>query len=463
MGGTGVVAVAEAFCHSGRETRLTASGKLPAMPRVRAGIIAGAVIVLLLAVFFEAPVVGYTQSVTIPDDYKPQGYPTCEAAVFGTPTTTATVTFVNASQPANLTQEFQQYQECMNNYLYPPEVVSGSSTLAYSLFGIGPPPLPDWVVFSRGNYTAVVVFDGRAATAAYEFYVPGGDLTVEPEGVVQIINASVERTGYGNLVFSAAVKNIGSSTLNPVGIDVFGLPLPAYTGLSTVHDGLNWYFGGAGDNCAALLGPGSTCTMTSALGNVTSAAPGISFTVGVIGVDNGRIFFYSQDFVQPFPEPGLNHGWVDLFMGRVDGARTGPGLTENSTLDRFAALRFKTASSEPGISDYGFASDSASFFGAGATNSSPAEILLFPGDAAPYLYATELQSSGPSHWTALTNPDYTQFGYYVGEAPYYEVSANCPVTEVPSAGVNITQYFESHGCIVTLAAGVPWLVVILST
>jgi len=80
----------------------------------------------------------------------------------------------------------------------------------------------------------------------------------------------------------------------------------------------------------------------------------------------------------------------------------------------------------------------------------------------PYLYATELQGSGPHHWSALVNPAYSQFGYYAGEAPYYEVSANCHVTEVPLGGVNITEYFESHGCEVTPVAKVTWLVIILA-
>ena len=420
--------------------------------------LAGVAVAIFLVVFFEVPVIGYSQSLAIPNDYQPEAYAACSSIYTGAP---GTVTAAN-STGFNATQLAKEFQNCLSGYAYPPYEVSGRATLAYDFFGVGTSPFPAQVEFSQGNFTAIVLTNGRAATSAYEFYVPGKNLTINPQGTVEILNASIQQTGYGNLAFAAAVKNIGTTTLAPVGVSVFGVPFPPYTTFSSVYDGLTWYQMGAGDNCAPVLLPGHTCDTEFMLGNVTFASAEFSYTVGVVGADKGNLFYYTQDFVQASPQPGLNQGWVSLFISQVNQARAGTKLTENSTLDRFAAQRFKTASTQPQISDYGFASDAASFFGRQVSNSSVAELLLFPGSAPPYLYATELQGSGPHHWSALVNPAYSQFGYYAGEAPYYEVSANCHVTEVPLGGVNITEYFESHGCEVTPVAKVTWLVIILA-
>ncbi|MDG6909412.1 MAG: hypothetical protein JRN08_03495 [Nitrososphaerota archaeon] len=409
----------------------------------------------LVLVFFEAPVVGYSQQLTIPNDYQPIGVTTCSNEYFPTSTTTTALT----TTAPNLTQLFDEYESCLSSYLYPPYVVSAQVPLAYALFGIGPPPFPDHVVFSQGNYTALVFFNGTKPSAAYEFYIPAKSLAVQPSGVVQILNASIQRDGYGNLVLTAAIKNIGSSPLNPIGADAYGVAPLESPGYGETYKGLTWYPEGFPDNCAALLPPGRVCTVTSQVANTTFPSSKLSFRVGVAGVADGNAFFYSQDFVEPSPRPGVDQGWVDLFMGEVDQSRQGVRLAENTTLDSFAALRFKTASKVPGTSDFGFQSDEASFFG--GAGSPVNELLLFPGNAPPYLFATELQGSGPSHWSALLDAKSSQFGYFVGKAPYFDVSADCPVTEVTSSGVNITQYFESHGCTVTPVADVPWLVIIL--
>ncbi|MDG7007166.1 MAG: hypothetical protein JRN06_02845 [Nitrososphaerota archaeon] len=103
----------------------------------------------------------------------------------------------------------------------------------------------------------------------------------------------------------------------------------------------------------------------------------------------------------------------------------------------FAAQRSKTASAEPDIADYNSTQDSASRFGA-ARGAMVSEELLYPGGFTPGEYLSYLRNHASGHRSGLTEPAYSQFGYYIGQAPYYTVSANCPVQEIPGQGVNIT-------------------------
>ena len=142
--------------------------------------------------------------------------------------------------------------------------------------------------------------------------------------------------------------------------------------------------------------------------------------------------------------------------------RAGPALVESSTLDKFANLRFNTAVTQPDISDYGFAIDVAQFFGANATKTMIGELLLFPTTQSPYSYVASLQESAPLHWAALMNGAYSHFGIYFGTGAFVGVKLPCPVTEVPQAGLNITQYFANIGCSVSEIQSTNWMVVILS-
>ncbi|HEV2119486.1 MAG TPA: hypothetical protein VGS11_05215, partial [Candidatus Bathyarchaeia archaeon] len=156
----------------------------------------------------------------------------------------------------------------------------------------------------------------------------------------------------------------------------------------------------------------------------------------------------------------IDQVWVAKFISLVSSARSNSTLTESSTLDMFAALRFNTAVNQPNISDYGLSGDTSSFFGNG-TPPAIVEVLLYPaGQDPPSSYVAFLQGSAPGHWSALTDKSYTHFGYYVGTGPYEFVKFPCSVSEVPGPGVNITQYFTAAGCSVSTAQ-TTWLVIIV--
>ncbi|MGA2199493.1 MAG: hypothetical protein ABSG45_06105, partial [Nitrososphaerales archaeon] len=76
---------------------------------------------------------------------------------------------------------------------------------------------------------------------------------------------------------------------------------------------------------------------------------------------------------------------------------------------------------------------------------------------SPLEYVSILQQSAPGHWTVLTNPSYTRFGYYIGYGPTIIVSQPCPVTEFPG-GQNIPALLASQGCQFHIEQTV-WLVI----
>ena len=117
----------------------------------------------------------------------------------------------------------------------------------------------------------------------------------------------------------------------------------------------------------------------------------------------------------------------------------------------------------PDISDFGFASDDLQFFGANATKTPVEELLLYPTTQSPYSFVASLQESAPLHWDALISASYSHFGIYFGTGAYVGVKLPCSVTEIPSGGLNITQYFAGLGCGTAKIESTSWMVVILSS
>jgi hypothetical protein len=400
--------------------------------------------VLFVLALFLAPVVPYSKSIAIPNAYEPRADAICIPKFNANQTT---------EHPGNLTQ----FQDCLNHYLYPPVNLTGRASLAFSMLGVGTPPFPSQVFISAGNYSALVNFDGSRPVSGYEFGY--SNVTLNPNNTVEILNASVQRSGFGGTYFTVAVRNIGQSAISRLSVVTFGVP--GEGNYSFVSGGITWrYLEATVANCSPYLQPGGTCVFSVTLGNETVASQQLQYSVNVLGFVGDGLFYYAKVFEQASPQLGLNQGWVNLFVSRVDQFRGGPALTENSTLDSFAALRFRTASSQPQVSDYGLASDAASFFGPGGQSAGLEELVMYPGTSAPYVYVTELQGSAPLHWSALINSSFTQFGYFIGSAPYYYIPANCPVQELPAAGINVTQYFQQYGCSTTLEQA-SWLVVVL--
>ncbi len=412
--------------------------------------LAASALAIFAGFFFLAPVVPYSVAISIPQNYAPDAFQVCAFQVNGRNVTS--ISF-------NSTAQIDEFNACVNAHQLPPTDVTGRSALAYSLLGVGTPPFPSEVYVPQGDESALVFFQGSRAVTAYRIFV--ANATFNPRGTVEVLNSTVEYTGFGNLALTVAVKNVSPYNINGVEAGAIGLPSSSSLALPETGapaTGPKWYQSFLGSECSPLLPPGGVCVVSTLLdtGNLTGR---LDYLVEVIGGAGGTSFVYGEAVSQAAPQPGVSQAWVGLLMGEVGRARNGSAFAENSTLDRFAASRFATASSEPGISDYGFASDATAYFGKGA--GSVAELLLFPGTASPYQYAGELQADAPHHWAALMDPSYREYGFFVGTAPYYSVSADCPVTEVPSSGVNITQYFQGYGCTVTTLPSATWLVIIL--
>jgi len=408
-------------------------------------------IALLAGAFFLAPVVPYSVSLNLPGAVSVEP---CTTTIQGATTYsggTATLTLTTTGQATTTTVTCEQVVP------YPGAVVNGHAALSYALLGVGYPPFPDHVLITQANETAVVYFQGSKAVAAED--LGPANTAFNPVGVVQVLSAGFSPDDFGFLNFSATIENVGQTSIQNSYVN---LQVTGYGFNYTDANGLTWIGAEAVAKCvsspALQLDPLNTCTV-SGLYKLPYDAP-LTFYVEVRGQVNGQWFLYRQAFRQTTPAGEIGSGWVKDFVEQVDLARLTSPLTENSTLDNFAELRFSSASSQPQISDYHLANDVASFFPSG--NQPVVEVLLYPGYSSPSDYAAYLKGSAPGHWSALTNSALHQFGWYVGYGPYYQVSFGCPVSEIPGAGINITQYFQSQGCTVTPIPEETWLVIVLA-
>lgn len=366
------------------------------------------VVVLFVLVFFLAPVVPYVNSVTLP---------------------------VSGSAGS--------------------ASVWGLATPYYALTGDGSPPYSPAQVVSIGNRSALVFFSGGKAVAVEDAGPSGAALN--PSSVIAIEYAGVSSSDWGFLNITLHLRNIGfhniTSPVVYVSMEGFsangtsaGLPLVEPKPIGT---------------CGALWLSATYCDVSQVAPNNLPVNKSFAYYAEVRGMVEGAPFVYRAAFGEYYPRGGVGPHWVDAFISNVNLARAGSPLQENSTLDAFAALRFKDASARYQISDYNITADENSYFGPGVSQNL-GELLLFPGIFSPNTYPGFLAEYAVGHWDGLMDAHFTQFGYYVAQAPYYDVSIPCPVYEIPGAGVNITQFFHQHGC-ATMVATTTWLVVIVGT
>lgn len=360
-------------------------------------------VILILLVFYFAPVVPYVQSVDVP----------------------------GSAQASSLW---------------------GFATPSYALLGSGSAPYSSAVLVSNGDHSAVVFFDGSRAVAMEDAGPAGVELN--PQETIWIQDAEVTSFDFGFLNITVHVQNLALDSID--GANVY-LTMAGFSANSTAG-GLTLIQPKLVGSCGQIL-PGGSCTVTGTTPNTFPANRSINFYPEVRGSVNGVPFIYRQGFSEGYPTGGVGPIWVSTFMKRVDHARGSP-LVENSTLDRFAALRFNTASAHYQTSDYGFANDTSAFFSP-TEGKSVTEELLFPGAFSPDSYPTYLAEYAPGHWETLQGAQYSQFGFYVGHGPYYEVEVPCSIYEVPAAGINIPQFFQARGCTTTVIPST-WLVVILA-
>jgi hypothetical protein len=408
--------------------------------------LAGAFAVTIILFSVLAPVIAYSQSVNIFFAYK-DGYTKCNPPGG----------IVNNTNRA-------EYERCFASYKYPPVDIRGYASITYKLLSIGLGPYPRQVVVTQGNISILAYFRGDKLSAVEDIGL--GNVTVNPTNIVHVQNVSFVETDFGFMNFTVVVKNIGTSPivaglgqLAKYGAGV-AIQLPGY-GNNYTSDGVTWIGGTyAPRTCAPSWLPGATCTVGYSISDNLPINKSFMYHVEVRGATAGKSFFYREGFQGQPPQRGVTPGWVNRFMGQVNNARGEVGLIENITLDRFAAVRFKTAVTHPDISDYGLTGDVSMFFGTSGSQPNIIEILLYPGGQAAFSYASTIQSYAPGHWSALTDKNYIHFGYYVGSGPYEFVKLPCSDTEIPRAGINITQFFTAKGCSVSLVQ-TTWLVLIL--
>jgi hypothetical protein len=316
------------------------------------------------------------------------------------------------------------------------------------------------------DFYAVLHASGSKIVAAEE--VPQGDIVYDPQGFS--INSSISWGFFADNNMTVTVTNQSGQTLTKPFVLI---SVPGSSGNYTDKNGVAWMFTLDAPSTTLEFAPcmvdgrpinltsGASCSVTFGPLITTPFGSPFRYSVEVRGRLGSHYSVTKETFTYSLSTQESGRLWVRSFIKLVNSGRNGSTLSESPTLDKFAALRFNTAVTQPGISDYGLYGDEASFFGA---NTTPpiVEILLYPTIYSdnPYSYASFVQSSGPGHWAALTDKNFTHYGYYVGTGPYEVVREPCPVYEIPRAGINITQFFESYGCSVSLEQAT-WLVIIL--
>jgi hypothetical protein len=388
-----------------------------------------AISAFVLIFILVAPVVPFSASITLPGNLKPGGL-ACHSID----------------------------KACFEKYSYPPAQITGSSTVSYSLLGVGPQPYPREKLVVQGNESALIYFKRASIEAAELYYAPIASLN--PPGVVRIENQSLDFSENDLLKFSATVMNISPESMT-LYVRITGSG-GAFGGNNTI-DGINW-IGAQYAQCApsrqllASLEPDSRCVASyQAESNPDRNATQLHFTVEAVGKVGGRWFLYQQQFVLANPYTGhVNAGWVAAFMRSVNSARNGTSLHEDKSLDDFAQIRFKASLSNFTIANYGFEADYHKFFP--AIGPQVGEDVLFTGKYLPTQYASVLSQTAPGHWSVLMDATYSKFGYFVGDGPTVVAREPCTVTEFPSGGLNETAYLASHGCGYDIVQG-PWVVI----
>jgi hypothetical protein len=417
--------------HSGQATGSGKNGykqRIPppsGLPTKRAILATVSCLILLGVAIFLIPVVPYSQQVTLNygsgvlGECLPTSTPTCQTG---------------AQTPVDVTRY---------------------ATVAYSLLNYGMAPFSNPVLVTQGNHSAIVFFSGTRAVAAEG--TGAGDVKINPQGSVFVEVAAVTSSDYGQLNITIRVKSYSPTA---IGGSAVYLSMEGYSSNYT-SGGLTWVEPRLVGTCGAVWPSGTPCTVSTVTGNALPANRSFYYYVEVRGHNEEGRFVYRQGFEEEYPEGGVGPIWVSQFISQVDKSRSYP-LVENSTLDRIAEIRFMNASAHYQTSDWGFTNDTNRYLGANRSTLGYQEALLYPLKYTPDSYATFLSNYAPGHWTSLTDGYYAQYGYFVGQGPYYEVSVPCSIYEIPHAGLNIQQFFLQQGCTSTVLPAT-WLVVILSS
>jgi len=189
-------------------------------------------------------------------------------------------------------------------------------------------------------------------------------------------------------------------------------------------------------------------TISSAFQSAGSSNSGTNTNTGSNPIGN---------IISAIQGPTINAQWVSQFIADLNTYRSVP-LTESSTLDTFAKERFNTLVANYQISHYGYAEAFDSFFASQAISGT--EEYFYPNES-PSDYVTYIQDSAPTHWQGLIDSTYTQYGYYLGTGPVYEIYQPCPVSEIVGS-VNETQLLQQNGCSFTIGTATYFVIELTS-
>lgn len=338
--------------------------------------------------------------------------------------------------------------------------LSGYSTVLYRLTGLGTGPFPPEMLVAQGNSSALVYFQG-SHISYWDGPFPTS-ATLNPRNVVAVTNASITQWAFGLLNFTVTLTNVGSKPIFNLSV---AYHYPSYGNNQTVA-GLTRSFAPVA-LCSPSLAPGQACTATVSLPQSGSLLTDEDYPMVAEAWSPGGPpgqpgfappFVYVDSVVLRYPGAGLSSQWVRSFIAAVNANRNATALTENRTLDEFAAYRYNSIRAQYQISDYNFSSDYNKFFG----SSGPTlfEEILYPAGKDPATFPAYLHQYAIGHWTGLMDSLFTKYGYFFGTGPSVEVGPGCSATEVPGPNINITQYVISHGCSYVIADEI-WFIIIL--
>jgi hypothetical protein len=405
----------------------------------RKRIIIPPVIAFALVVFLFVPVVQYSVSFQNPHAYDPKVLEGCDLL---------------------LGKNFSEYEACIRPGVLPATTVKGYASLAYSLSGWPVGPFPSVMLANQAGEWYLLHFNGASLSyVEYTFYQSVTTPALNPAGVVRVDNVSLAQWAFGYLNFSAKITNIGTAS-------IWGL----YASFNYPTYGVNGTLGttrtymGPRAECG-FVAAGQSCTASLLLNESSSLLPNQIYPLaleldGRTGTAADSPWFVYVDNLQArYPGVGLNSHWVTAFVQALEQRRNGTLLTENKTLDEFAAFRYDTIRQQFQISDYNFTNDYNRYF----APPRPAifEEILYPAGRDPATYPAYLQKNALEHYDALVNPTYTKYGYFFGTGPAVEVGPGCSATELPGPNINVIQFAVSHGCSYVIADEI-WFIMILS-
>jgi hypothetical protein len=340
------------------------------------------------------------------------------------------------------------------------ENVVGYSTILYALTGLGHGPYSEVMLVSQGKQSAVVHFAGPRISY-WEGPFPAGTV-LDPNNAVRISNVSIRQAAFGLVNFTATVTDLGITPIKNLSV-IFHYP--SYGRNQTVGGLVRSLPEQSG--CSALLLPSRSCVVSISLPQSSKLLTDESYPLIVEALSPGDSsggtgfaapFVYLVTLQIKYPGAGLSPQWVQSFIQAVNQKRNGTALTEDRTLDQFAAFRYDSLRAEYQISDFNFTADYQRFFG--PTGPSVFEEILYPAGKNPATFPDYLHTNAPGHWAGLMATGYTKYGYFFGTGPSVVIGPDCSAKEIPGPNINITQFVISHGCDYVIADQI-WFIMIL--